>query len=181
MIRVTRREKLLAVGLVVFVAAWSLFSFAIKPALDRIETLNRLIPEKQSELQKVQMRSKEYIFLRDSFKQLQTRIASQPGSFELLPFLETLVRESGLEKKVASMKQQILPLEPAYSETVVEVKFENLTLQQLVDFLCKVESSQVLARAKSLYIKKNVTNGALLDSVVEIHNAKLTQGQIARI
>ena len=179
--RITRREKLLAAGLVIFVSAWSLFSFAIKPALDRIDTLNRLIPEKQNELQKVQIRSKEYVLLRDGLRQLQTKVASQPDGFELLPFLETLIRRCGLEKKVAMMKQEILPLDLAYSRTIVEVKFENLTLQQLIDFLLKVESSPVLASARGLHIKKNATNGAMLDSVVEIHNAKLTQGQVAKI
>ena len=61
------------------------------------------------------------------------------------------------------------------SETIVEVKLENLTLKQLVDFLRKVESSEVLAKTKSLYIKKNLTNTDLLDSVVEIHNPRLAQ------
>jgi len=61
------------------------------------------------------------------------------------------------------------------SETIVEVKLENLTLKQLVDFLRKVESSRALARTKSLYIKKNLTNTEMLDSVIEIHNPKLIQ------
>ena len=52
---------------------------------------------------------------------------------------------------------------------------ENLTLKQLIDFLRKVESSKVLARTKSLYIKKNLTNTEMLDSVVEIHNPKINQ------
>ena len=62
------------------------------------------------------------------------------------------------------------------SETIVEVKLENLTLKQLVDFLRKVESSQPLTRTKSLYIKKNLTNTEMLDSVIEIHNPKLIPG-----
>ena len=59
------------------------------------------------------------------------------------------------------------------SETIVEVKLENLTLKQLVDFLWKVESSNILAGIKSLYIKKNLTNTEMFDSVIEIHYPKL--------
>jgi len=73
------------------------------------------------------------------------------------------------------MKQRVLQLGANHSETVVEVRLENLTLKQLIDFLRKVETSKVLARTKSLYIKKNLTNTEMLDSVVEIHNPKLTQ------
>ncbi len=177
--RLTPREKLLAVALAVFVAVWALFAFAINPAVGRIETLGRLVPEKQNELHNISARSKEYIFLRDSLDQLRAKVDSQQDGFELLPFLETLVRKSGLEKKVAAMEQQVVPLEPRYCETIVEVRLQNLTLSQLVDFLCKVESSPILVKTKALHIKRSTTNPDLLDSMVEIHSASLTQGQVA--
>jgi len=89
--------------------------------------------------------------------------------------LESLIEECGLAKNVATMKQQVLPIDSNYSETIVEVRLEKLSLDRLVNFLWRIESSQVLARTKSLYIKRNATNKDLLDSVLEIHNAKLTQ------
>jgi len=175
MIRLTRREKLLAVALAIFAGGLALFTFAVKPAIERTETLRRVISEKQDELQKLHAASSEYIFLRDSLDNLRAKVASQKKGFELLPFLESLIREHGLAKKVATMKQQVLQLGPSHSETIVEVRLENLTLKQLIDFLRKVESSEVLARTKSLYVKKNLTNPDLLDSVVEIHNPRLIQ------
>lgn len=176
MIRLTRREKLLTAALAIFAVLWALFAFAVRPVVARVETLNRVTSEKQNELRKLRARSNEYIFLRDSIDNLHTKIASQDKSFELLPFLESLTRKCGLAANVAAMKQQVLPLEPSYRETIVTVQLENLTLKQLIDFLWKVESSEALAKIKSLYIKKNQTNENLLNSVVEIHNAKLTQG-----
>lgn len=180
MIRLTRRERLLAAALAAFAVAWSLFAFAIKPALERINTLNRVIAQKHDELVKLRAASKEYVFLRDNLEDLRTKITSQQKSFELLPFLESLVHQSMLEGNLVTMKQRVLPLEPDYSETIVEIELENLTLGRLVDFLYKVESSDVLARTKMLHIRKNRTNKDLLDSVVEIHNAKLSQSRLAR-
>ena len=69
-------------------------------------------------------------------------------------------------------------LETDYYETVVEIEMECLTLRQLLDFLLKIRSSKVLASTKRLYIKKNVKNTDLLDSVVEIRNIKLTPVEI---
>jgi len=175
------REKLLALALAVFVAVWSLLAFAVNPAIDRIQTLNRLIPEKQNELGKLSAKSKEYVFLRDALDLLRTKVASQQNGFELLPFLETLVRESGLEKKVVAMKQQVVPLDPQYYETIVEVRLQNLTLSQLLDFLCKAESSEVLVKTKTLHATRNLINPDHLDSTVEIHSAKLASGQVARM
>lgn len=181
MIRLTQREKLLAGGIVISIAAWSLFTAGIKPALARIETLNRVIYEKQQELDKVRARSKEYIFLRNSFDNLRTKVSSQQKTFELLPFLDSLIGECGLEENVATMTQQVLPIDENYSETIVEVRLESLSLNQLVDFLLKIESSHVLARTKSLHIQSNAKSKNLLDSVVEIHNAKLIRSRISQM
>ena len=175
MIRLTRREKLWAGCLVIFIAAWSIFTVGVKPAFARVETLNRIIFQKQQELEKLRARSKEYVFLRNSLDNLRTKVASQQKTFELLPFLESLIEECGLAENVVTMGQQVLPIDSNYSETIVEVRLEKLSLRHLVDFLGKVESSEVLARTKSLYIKRNATNKDLLDLVVEIHNAKLIQ------
>lgn len=175
MMRLTQREKLLAVASVVFVAVWGLFAFAVRPTIERAETLKRVIPERQSELETFRTKASEYIAMSDGLEALHTKIASQEKTFELLPFLESLIRECGLAKKVATMKQQVSQLESNHCETIVEIELQNLTLSQLVNFLWQVESSKVLARTKSLYIKKNLANTDLLDSLIEVHNLKLVQ------
>ncbi len=174
MIRLTKRERFLAVALVILVVGWALFAFAVRPAIERTKTLRRVISDKQSELKQLRARSNEYISLRNHLDRVRTQAASQDKGFELLPFLESLIREQGLSKKVGTMKQQVLQVGAGHSETIVEIRLESLTLKQLVDFLQKVESSKALTRTKSLYIKKNLTNADLLDSVIEIRNPKLT-------
>ncbi|MCK5472431.1 MAG: type II secretion system protein M [Planctomycetes bacterium] len=173
--RLTQREKLFTVASIIFIAVWGLFAFAVSPAIERTETLRRVIPEKQSELETFRTKASEYIALRDGLDTLHTKIASQEKIFELLPFLESLIRECGLAKNVATMKQQVSQLESNHCETIVEIELQNLTLSQLVNFLWQVESSKVLARTKNLYIKKNLANTDLLDSLIEVHNLKLAR------
>ncbi|MBC8473052.1 MAG: hypothetical protein H8D56_26620 [Planctomycetes bacterium] len=179
MIRLVRRERLLAGGLLVFIASWSLFTVAVKPALARLETLSRVIPENQQELEKVRAISKKYILLRSRLDNLHTNIASQKETIELLPFLESLIKECGLARNLDTMKRDVLQIDSNYSETIVEVRLESLSLGELVDFLHKIESSQVRAGTKSIYIKRNMENKNLLDSVVEIHSAELSQNEFA--
>ena len=176
MIRLTRRETWLAVGLGTFVVVWATYAFGISPALERMETLNRVIPEKQSELEQIRARARKYVALRDGIEGLRDKIASQEPTFELLPFVESLVKESDLTKNLKIMKQQPLQLSTDYRETVVEVTMERLTLPQLLDFLMKLQSSDVMANIKTLQIKKNLKDPGLLDSDLEISNLKLTQG-----
>jgi len=175
MMRLTAREKLLAVASAIFILAWVLFTFALKPAMARVETLSRVIPQKQADLQRLRARSKEYIFLRDSLYDLRTKVTSQDQTFELLPSLESLIQQGGLEERTVSMKQQELPLDENYYERIVQIRLESLTLEQLVDLLQKLESSEVLVKVKILHVKKNPTSANMLDSMIEIHNPKLIQ------
>jgi len=114
--RLTHREYWLAAGLVALVAAWAFYAVGVGPALERIDTLNRVIPEKQSELEKLRLKTSEYIALHDSIKDLRTKIALQEETFELLPYAESLVQECGLTKNVVTMKQQTSQLETNYRD-----------------------------------------------------------------
>ena len=181
MIRLTQREKLLAGGLVIFAAAWSLFAVTVNPAFDRIKTLNRVISEKQQELEQVREISNEYIYLSNSLDNLNAKVDLKQETFKLLPFLESLIDECGLSDNVETMKRQVLPIDSNFSRIVVEVRLERLSIGRLVDFLSKIESSHDKVKTKSLYIKRNLGDKNLLDSVIEIHNAKLSQNEFAQM
>ena len=173
--RLTSREHWLGAFLAIFVMLWALFALGVRPALERIETLSRVIPEKQSELERLRTEVAEYVALHDGLRGLRSKIASQEETFELLPFVDSLVQECGLTQHVVTMKPQTSQFGSSYRETVVEIKMESLTLRQLLDFLLKLESSKFLANTKRLYIEKNLTDASLLDSQVEISNLKLSQ------
>ncbi|MHC4744046.1 MAG: type II secretion system protein GspM [Planctomycetota bacterium] len=179
MIRLTKREKHAAIALTVIILVWSFFAMVIDPARERIETLRRVIPQKQDELSKLTEAAAEYALLTSKGRDLHVKVASQPEDFELLPFLESLVQAAGLEKNLAKMQQRIMPLGTEYSRTAVEMELRGLSLGNLVEFLTKIESSDVLARIASLYIKKSPTKKGLLDATIEIQNPKLTQTKVA--
>jgi len=180
MIRLRRREKLLAAGLLTFVAVWSLFALVINPAIDRIETLNRVISEKQRELEDVREISKEFTYLNSTLDYLHTKVDSRQETFELLPFLESLIEECGLTGNFETMKRQVLEIDSSYSEVIVEVRLESLSIGRLVDFLSKIDSLQAQVRTKSLYIKRNMANKNLLDVVIEVYNIESSQYEFAR-
>ena len=173
--QLTRREHWLAAGLGAFVVIWATYAFGVSPVRERIETLNRVIPEKQSELELLHAKTVEFVALRDSIEGFRAKIASQEQTFELMPFVDSLVQECGLSQNVVTMKPRTSPFGSDYLETVVEIEMESLTLPQLFDFLLKLQSSKVLTTTKRLYIKKNLTDTSLLDSQIEISNLKLSQ------
>jgi predicted nuclease of restriction endonuclease-like (RecB) superfamily len=150
-----------------------LFAFGIRPAAERIETLNRVISEKQRALGELRTKSAQYLVLRASLDDYKRKATSEEKGFELLPFLESINKELHLAEKVAAMKQEILQIDSNYCEIIVETELENLTLKQLMEFLLKIKSSPHHLQIKSLYTKRNTANPNRLDTVIQISTLEL--------
>lgn len=173
--KLTRREHWLAAGLAAFVVIWATYAFGVSPVRERIETLNRVIPEKESQLESLRAKTSEFVALRDRIEGIRAKIASQEQTFQLMPFVDSLVQQCGLMPNVKTMKPQTSQFGSNYLETIVEIEMNGLTQPQLFDLLLKLQSSEVLTTTKRLYIKKNLTNAGLLDLQIEISNLKLSQ------
>jgi len=178
MIVLTKRERLLALGLTAGISVLSLYAMVIRPTYHRIRTLERIIPEKQRELHALEAKSVEYITICKGFEDFRAKAAAQDPNFQLLPYLETLLGKHGLDKNVVNMAPDSLQLQPGYAETVVKIELDGVSLKQLVGFLKEIETSKVCAQIGSLHIRKNPTSDALLDSTVEIHGPQPAQSPV---
>lgn len=183
MIQMNPRERLLSIGLLAALGFWAVWAFAIQPTRERIRTLERILPEKSAQVKDLQDKSIEYIAIEDRFKDLRARLASQDPSFQLLPFLETMIERHKLAGHVPTMRPDTVQPQPDYSESVVTIEMQDITLRQLLDFLTAVETSKAVVQVGSLHIRKDATNDALLDSTVGIYNPRLTSpsAQVAQV
>ncbi|MEN6336671.1 MAG: type II secretion system protein GspM [Phycisphaerales bacterium] len=174
MIQLNPRERGLAIGLSAALVVLGAWAFAIKPARDRIRTLERIIPEKQAEVRQLQARGIEYQNLASQFKGLRTKIASQDAGFQLPRFLETMIARYKLDAHVTKMQPSTVQVRPDYAETVVTIELQDVAPRQLVTFLTAVETAEAVVRVGSLYFRNDATNDALLDATVEIYSPRLT-------
>ena len=182
MVQITSRERQLSIVLAIVAAVWTLYAFAIKPAQSRIRTLERVIPEKQTQLRDLQVLGNEYVAIRSEFQGLRTRMASQEPGFQLLPFLEAMIERHKLAGHVIAMQQNVLQPQPDYSEVVVTIELQDVSLKQLVDFLTAVECSEAVIQVGSLHIRTDRVNEAVLDSTVGVYSPRLdaAAGQLAQ-
>ncbi len=179
MIQLTRRERRWGIAVVVAVMVWGTYAVTIRPMHDRIRLLNRILPEKQAELHELQARSAEYLASIRQIEAVQERVARQTPDFQLLPFLESLTEQQNLT--VATMQQtDAPPSRPGYSETVVEIGLEGVTLSQLAGLLRALEeSSETVAQIGSLHIRKRNQDTTRLDATIQIYSPKAVQDTVA--
>ena len=172
MIHLNRNEQRTAAISAVVLAIWALYGFVVKPAISRTATLQRVIPQKQEEMASLRKQVSDYKVLHSVGAGLQERIARQDPTFELLPYLDAMLQQRELQES-SSMQQQIIPLDAAYAETVVEILLDGITLEQIVDLLQSLEASEALLQARSLHITHDSTDAGRLDCVLAIHNPKM--------
>ena len=92
MIVLTKRERLLGLSLAAAISVSCLYAVMIRPTCHRIQTLERIIPDKQSELHVLEAKSVEYPrpCARTS-KHLPGQGSRTGPELQLLPYLETLL------------------------------------------------------------------------------------------
>ena len=169
--RLTHREKHLSFTAAAFIAAWVLYAFLAGPALARIKTLQRVIPENTAALRDLKTKSDEYLALRERFNTVQRQIAEQSEDFNLMAFLEKLTEQCQLADHVLSMKQQSRQLDELYMESTVIIEFQDITFERLViGLLAGLDSAPAPLRVKTLDIEKNPSSNGLINASIHITN-----------
>jgi hypothetical protein len=177
MIHLNRNERRTAIVGILILALWTMHSFVIEPIKARTSTLHRIIPQKQEELSALHDKANLYQSLQSDTAGLQERIAHQDPAFELLPRLEAMLEALQLKNSIRQMDQQTIPLDSAYSENVVEIRLDSITLEQIVAFIQSIETSEALLQTGSMYLTQNPTNQERLNCTLSIHHPRITQQQ----
>ncbi|MFC1604215.1 hypothetical protein ACFL5F_04225 [Planctomycetota bacterium] len=164
----TQREKQFAIGGIAFLGIFAAFQVFVRPALSRVRTLKRVVAEKQEVLSQLSAKSNDYNAIRGQLEQIRLAARQQQRGGQMLSFIERVQRDSGLLQKVVYMTPTTTAIGDMYEKTNVEVKFGAVTLDQIIQFLLKMESSELLVGIRSVDIKRAVQNPALLDVVIQV-------------
>jgi len=163
--RLSWREQLVLGWGAVFVLGLLVYMFAVDPLLQQMDMLDRLIPQKQRELDKLGKLREEYGRLKG---RVDEDVRALGGDFSLSTFVEKTVLDKVGKPHLAGIKPQ--PEQPFenYQEVAVEVRLEQVTLAQIVAFLSGLEAAPQRLRAKRLEIKSRFNEPDLLDAAITV-------------
>jgi type II secretory pathway component PulM len=164
----TQREKrFVAAGAVIF-GLIVVFQFFIRPAIRKVKTLRRVVSDKQQVLGELRAKSEQYKTISRELEKVRLEIGRQPEERKILSFVERIQKESGLMQKVVYMKPSTVTVDNIYERITIEVKLQSITLDQLIQFLLKIESSELAIGIRTLDIKRGIQNLNLLDTTVQL-------------
>lgn len=136
----TREKKTIAIVAAVLLA--TLFQIAIvSPSVEKRDKLDRSIRDARIQLQQLRMLEREYSLILGEMKRIRRQMGAASQSFELLPFLSQTATKLDLKSNLASMKSSRRELSGDLAEDMVQLELQGVSLENLVDYLHKIEEA----------------------------------------
>ncbi len=164
-----RRDK---IALSIAGAALLLFIFLqliIFPILDRGERLQSQIKAKQKTLLEIKQLQAEFQSLTQNVRNSQAQLDTRAKGFRLFSFLDDLAGKSNIKPNIIYMKPSTTNLKNSpYSLSMVEMKIDGLTMEQLLNFLHGVESSPNMVWIKRISISRGEKEDDVLNATLQV-------------
>ena len=164
----TQREKQTITAGAILFGLIVVFQIFVRPAIGRLRTLRRVVSDKQQLLGELRAKSEQYNTISGELEKIRLEMERKPEERKILSFVERIQKDSGLMQKVVYMKPSAMTVKDVYEQNTIEIKLQSITLDQLIQFLLKIESSEFTIGIRTLEIKCGLRDSALLDTTIQL-------------
>ncbi len=166
--KLARREKYLVSVAASCIAIFLVFQFVIFPFFENRRRIQRGLKAKEKGLEEIVKLRAEYDTYQKGSQGIQQTLARRKKGFTLFSFLEKAAGEAEVKPHIKSMKPSVSSGTGPYKESMVEMKLEAITLQQLVEYLYRIESPDDLVNIKRISISQNKKEQGCLDAILQV-------------
>lgn len=152
--RLTARERILLGVMAVTVVLLGLYQFVWLSLSDGRQQLQTRIARREKDIVKMQQQRDTLLDLKRRIKANESAIAKPDENFNLFGYVQTTVAGAVSREKIASMNPSTKDLTPQFQEERVDIKLQQVSLEQILKLLHKVEKGERALRFSRLQIKK---------------------------
>lgn len=168
MLNLSIREKNILTAGGVLVAIFIVIQFIYLPGTDKRTDLKRVLSVEKDSLNQVRQLQKQYLSLTQSMDHQKDALKFRQKGFTLFSFLDLQAEKSGVKKNIDYMKPFSQDIQDSpYKISKVKLKLKNVFLNELIDFITRVETSDKLVQIISLSLSKAGKKKDRLNVVVE--------------
>ena len=144
-----------------------LYAFVVSPLTSDLARKRELIPKKERDLVEMRVLKDQYHEMQQRLQQAQATAAKRGP---LLTEIENLTKRANLNSKMVSLKPQAGVQSAAFKESIVEIRLDNITLYDIVNYVYLLEKDGL--RIKKLNFKPRYDNPKLLNSTILVSSAE---------
>ena len=143
-----------------------LYVFVLSPLYADLARKRDAIPKKERDLAEIRLLKDQYLEMQKRLEQLRAT-AAQRGP--LLTEIENITRRTNLSSKIVSLKPQAGVQAGTFKESIVEVRLDNITLYDVVNYVNQLEKATL--RIRKLYFKPRFDNPKFLNTTILVSSA----------
>jgi len=172
--KLNRRERMAVLAGICFLCLFVVVRFAVFPLMDRKDRLRRNLAVNSRNLAEIRSLKAEYETLISAGEVAEKRFKQRRKSFTLLSFLVQLAGEVGIKDKMASMKPTMTQKKDSpYKISQVEMKLKGLSLEQITQYLYKIETSKNMVSIKRISLTKSDDQEGILNVVLQVETLEV--------
>ncbi|MEW6079948.1 MAG: type II secretion system protein GspM [Thermodesulfobacteriota bacterium] len=164
-----RRERILVNCGAVFVVVFLLVRFVIVPLSGQQARLEKKLAEKKEMLQQMLTVQKEVVSVSRRVNDSLSGTQGREENFTLFSFLDQLAGEAGVKENITYMKPSTEETGQGESRlSLVELKMEAVSLENLVSYMYKIETSRSMVFVKRVSISRQEKDIGGVDAVMQV-------------
>jgi hypothetical protein len=163
------REKQVAVGGFLVLAAMALIQFVIHPMNREIARTQAIVAGGDQALHDLRGLSEGYLQLKGDLDRVRERIAKQKGDAGALSVLEGMEKECGLmQSNVSYMKPEPAVVADGYAQAKITIRLESISEGQMKQLLKRIQSADLPMGVRSLELRTSRKTPGMLDATIEV-------------
>ncbi len=172
--KLSRRERYAIYGGCCAVLLFILVRLIIFPTVDKRQHLRRALQVKTKMLEEMIALKSEYDVISTEADVSKVRFANREKGFTLFSFLDRLSGEAGIKNNIVYMKPSTsVQKNSPYKISLVEMKIQGLTLEQLTVYLHMVETSENSVNIKRLSISKKNKQEGFIEAILQVETFEI--------
>lgn len=164
----TQRDKIVLAMGGVAVLLFVLVQFVVMPLMDRRERLRRNIDAKRQAIAEMAELKQRFQRIQAQAEGITHRFAVRPADFSLFAFLDRSAADAKVKDHIAYMKPSESADTGQFRESMVEMKLQEVGIGQLVNFLDRIESPEMIVLIKRVSIQENKKEADTLDAIMQV-------------
>ena len=163
-----KREKIFIYAAAAIICAFLVIELLVLPVLGKKDRMEKEIVRKEKAILELAEMSQKFQQMDKLSGSIEKALSNRKRGFTLFSFLETTAGQARVKSNITSMKPSESKGLDGYTETMVEVKLESITLEQLTNYLYLIEKPDQLVFIKRITITDNKREKGHLDSILQV-------------
>ena len=167
--RLNKREKYIVYGALGILAALVIYQVIINPFFEGKAQMRNNLERKRAMVAEMQQWQSDYQALKQYAQANESRFARRNKGFSLYSFLSKMTIQAGIKDRLTYMRPtKTVQKNSDYRISRVEMKLDGVGLEQLVNYLYVVETSDNIVEITKLAITKKDKELGLISVVMQV-------------